>query len=881
MKLITALSVLLFATAAVAVDVPDFSFKGEEIASFGLRPSFEDVNLSISVQSEYTNYIEKESIGVADDEMTGDYEAEEPSAVYGSRATTRMAAIFVGDKAYRNFLVRKYIQKAYEPITETYPNYRKNLKTAEYQEEAALIYNMSRLELNDKEGEKGIRDVCVAGNYFKAVACDKYAQMLWERGSYEALITLAGETALPAYSFSAAVLSALQMKDYDKAQTLLDENPEQIFNHPDFNDLRAVLLYYKSNYAGVARILPYTTDNVLFVTADSLINLERFADAAPFVERAKGDDKHYLSAKLAIGLKKYNEALPALKTMASEEQLFNLLHYYASRAIPNMSQQFMSVFNFKGADKKDYPAFYMGLQNMELKNYTAAVSNFNRVNNPDTLTQQMRFYRGIALSYTDPSKAEPDIISTINYSKNPEETQAARFMLAQLYHLQGKTDEAAQLIDGCTKDYCIKLFSEIAVSQGRYNQAIAGVKDVNTDEARMIRATAYYNMKDYGRARQEANAIKIDSRELTHLKMLLLFKEGATAQATEVLKANKNYEPILYDGVAELILVGNYKLAAELLEQKQNLPPRMQLENARILAWSGKLTEARVIYRNLIKNKHFLYDALSGLVALEKKEADEIKSIRTIMTELESYGEFENKDLLLSQFASKAVRAKDNALLSNIVNEFFPDYENSNHAGEMYAARANLFYVTDRFNDCLLDIDRAAEKNPTLLKELRYMNARCLEAIDEEKALTLYRQMFADDEQYRLPSAVKIMDSSKSPEEVLTVAYSLEKDNPNLYIEGVRRFMEIAKAEDLKLHEGFIETLTDNKSVALKCAGLFGRARLLNEREQGREAARTYHEVYKTNTKDHFAKPALEAAHSIYIQLNSPDEAAKIKALMK
>jgi tetratricopeptide (TPR) repeat protein len=276
-----------------------------------------------------------------------------------------------------------------------------------------------------------------------------------------------------------------------------------------------------------------------------------------------------------------------------------------------------------------------------------------------------------------------------------------------------------------------------------------------------------------------------------------------------------------------------------------------------------------------------LYDAISGLVALEKNDADSMTAIRRAMENFPKYGEFAGKDTLLNEFAAKAARAKDNVLLSNIINAFFPDYEDSPHAGEMYAARARLFYTTGRYNECMQDIAGATAKNPELAEELRYTNAQCMEQVDMTGALDLYRGMFASDEQYKLLSAVKIMDNTDDVDEVLMVADVLKADNPQLYLEGVRRFMELAEPADLSAYEAFVLELSESEDIGLQCAGLYGLARLLNEQERGRDAASVYYQVYEADPKDHFATPALDAAYVIYVDLGMDKEAGQIKTLIR
>ncbi len=880
-------SVLLFfllaASFAWAVDLPDFSFKGEEVASFNIQPAFRDIDLSLSVPSSFTNYTEKQTIDVAADE-TDNYTAEEPSFFYRFRPTTAIASLFSGDTAYRKYFVKRFLLEDYESVAKAYPDYEEDFKTPEYKEEAYLLYAVSLWNLKDKGADGALSNACLNGKEFRNEACDKYMQILWDRGDY-AKITETGDALhrpFPAYTFSAYVLAAFKEKEFSKASKLLADNPDLVFEYADFNDLRAVSEYYKGNYGNVARLAPYCTDNITFIQADSFINLGRAKEAEQLIGKIAGQsDRRYLDAKLKIRLKMQKEAAAALKLVTVESEKMELLNYYAAVEFPRMSSSFLSEFDFKLSEYKDYPAYYEGLQHLELKRYARAAELLAKVQTPPDLVQQAKFYRGMALVYVDPSKAESDIIATMNYSRDPAQVAASRFMLAQVYYMKKQYNEAIQLLDGCSEQYCKQLRGEIDLQRGKYDTAMADVEGIDTPQAHLIRATAYYNKMEYDAARREIEGVKTSSKEFTHLKMMLAFKEGDVKGGTAILTANQSYRPILYDGVKELMLAGDYQLAEKLLEPVKNLPPDMEIVSAKLLAWSGRTKEAKALYDRLIKEKSMVYDAFSGIIALEKNSQGEMAAISSILKELPRTPEFPQKDLLLSQMASKASRAGENVILIQIINMFFPAYVDSPYAGDMYAERARLFYTTGRSQECLRDIADAVEKNSMIAPELRFIKAQCTEAVDLRDALAEYRAMFLEDDQFRLPAAVKIMDLSDKSLEVLTTAEEVRKDNPQLYVEGVRRYVEIAKPAELADNQQFVDSLLKDKSKALKCAGLFAQARMQNENGKGRDAAKTYYQVYQTDAKDHFAAPALDAAITIYTKLKMPEEAAQMDALRK
>ena len=874
---------LFFSLSATAwsVELPDFSFKGEEDASFNIRPVVREYNLSLPIPSTHTNFVNKQSISAASDEADI-YGAEEPSFFYRFRPTTAIASIFNGDKAYRNYFVKLFLRENYQGVLDAHKDYKDGFNTPEYKEETRVLNAFSLLKMGDSGADAALAESCLNGEEFRNEACDKYMEFLWEKDDYKKIVEIGDKLRrpLPVYAFSVYLLSVFKEKEFDKAADLIGANSDLIFNYQDFNDLRAAAEYYQGNYETVTKLAAYCTDNISFIQADSYINLGRIKEAESLLEKVNPQsDKHFLETKIKIRQGKLKDAAQAIKSVKDETEKLELLNYYAATEFPKMRRDFLLEFTFESPDYTDYPVYYEGLQYFELKNYSMAAELLSRVQNSPDLIQLARFYRGIALTYIDPKRAEDDIIAIMNYSADDAQVAASRFMLAQAYYMKKEYDEAMQLLDGCTEQSCSQLRGEIFLQRGRYDAAIAEVEGVDSPQARLIRATAYYNKMEYGAARGEIKESDASSNEFMHLKMMLAFKEGDVAGGGAILTANQSYRPILYDGVKELMLVGEYDRAERLITSVNDLPSDMEIVSAKLMARSGKIKEARAIFTKLTKDSSVAYDAFSGIIALEKTPQGEIGAITSVLKELPRTPEFQQKDLLLSQMASKVSRAGENVLLIQIINTFFPDYADSPYADEMYAERARLFYATGRHQECLRDIDEASGKSPLIASELRFLRAQCTEAINIQDALTEYRAMFAEDDPFRLPAAVKIMDNSDNSSEVLSIAEGLKKENPQLYIEGIRRYAETAKPNELANNQKLIDSLLNDKSKALNCAGLFAKARVQNESGKGREAAGVYYQIYRVDPQDHFAAPALDAAITIYTKLKMPQEAAQMEAL--
>ncbi|MDR2870339.1 MAG: hypothetical protein LBV04_07815 [Deferribacteraceae bacterium] len=875
-RLALILFTILSLQAFAQVDVPDFSFRGQEEAEFTIPPAFKNVDLSISVPSEYRNYVDKQTLGVAEN-SSNQYNAEEPGGIYAFRPLSSIAAAFVGEKAYRNYFVKTFINGSYDSIVLDYPDYINDFQDPVNREEVDFLYAASMVNTQAEGGMELLKNACATGNHFKAPACDRYAEILWQNGDQDGIIELGDNMERPysTYMFSTYVLAYLGKGDYDKVSALLAANPDLVFQYSDFNDLRSLTEYNKSNYPAVTKLAAYSSDRMAFINADSFINVGDYKRAAVEIDKVENpQDRNYLLAKNDLGMRRNSDAIRRVANVPSEEDRLSLLKYYVATNFGKLDDNVINAFNLHGS----YINYYKGLQAFQNGDYARATALLETVTEPEDLATQARFYRGIAKVYTDPENAEQDIVATMNNSTDPAQAAAARFMLAQLYYLKGQNTEAMQLLDGCNNNDCKQLRAEINIQNGDFAGALDNVSAIDTPQARLIRASAYYNMMDYPKAEQELSAVDSKSQEVQYLKMKMLFKNGDIAGAKAILLANRNYKPILYDGVREIMLTGDYQLATQLLENENDLPPDMQVIKAKLLAWSGRPKEAHRIYTSLLAQNQQLYDSIFGLTSLEASPQAEIRAIKDVLPRMAELPEFPQKDLLLSQYAAKAAAAKDDELLVQIINSFFPAYDTSPYAGDLYAERAKLFQSTGRPQECITDIDNAIAKNALLAEELRFMKANCTEETDMAAALRDYKTMFMEDDRYGLPAAVKIMDLSEDSTEVLDVAMQIREDNPQLFVEGIRRYMEIATAADLISNEAFVNSLNAESNTALASAGLYGKARIQNERGQARDAARTYEQIYKTDPKDHFAAPGLDAAIIIYKELRLGREAADAAA---
>ncbi|MDR2400299.1 MAG: hypothetical protein LBD73_01440, partial [Deferribacteraceae bacterium] len=483
----------------------------DAIAAFSATPVFREVELNISVPSGFTNYIERQSVTPLSDKFT-DYHSDKPSSVYSTEFTTSMASVFTGEDAYRNHIVNLFLKKRYRDILELYPAYKDKIVSEKLAEEVKLLYSVSLINLDDTEGGRILKELCLAGGFFYQAACDKYTQMHWDKREYEAITTLGRKKPFPRYTFSALVLSNLKLGRVQEAKKVLDDNPDMVFYIPDFNNMRIVTEYYNGFYMRAANLRYFATDNLSFILADSLINIGELSPSEDWIKKLNNTEEViYLNSKTAVNTKNWKKLRDGIKQLKDEQLLHSLLQYYFARTYPKPDFEILDLFSFKDSKYSSYPYYYSGLALLKQQNYSDAAFQFGKVRAPENLKADAVFYRGIALIYVNPIVAERDIITVLNTSQNEQQTAQSRYMLAQTYYLKEQDDEALQLLDGCYESYCRILTGEIHLKKALSNETLEDVKGIDNPRAALLRAAAYYNIGDIFSARREIAQMDVNS----------------------------------------------------------------------------------------------------------------------------------------------------------------------------------------------------------------------------------------------------------------------------------------------------------------------------------------------------------------------------------
>jgi tetratricopeptide (TPR) repeat protein len=849
-------------------------------ATFSAAPVFSGVELNISVPSGFTNYIERQSVTPIAEKYV-DYKTNKPSSFYSAEFTTSLASVFTGEDAYRNHIVNLFLEKKDADLKELYPKYKDKLLSEKIIEEVNLLYSVTLINLGSAEGYGILKGICLANGSFYQAACDKYTQLYWEKKDYEAIIRLGRQKPFPRYTFSALVLSNMKLGRVQEAKRLLDNNPDMIFYIPDFNDMRIIAEYYNGYYARAANLRHFGTDNLSFILSDSLINIGELAQAGEWVKKvAKKDEKLYLNSKIAVSTKNWKNLKEGVKQLKEETLLHALLQYYFAKTYPNPDFEILDLFSFKESKYASYPYYYSGLALLKQQNYADAAFQFGKVRAPENLKADAIFYRGISLIYVNPKVAESDIITVLNTSQNEQQTAQSRYMLAQTYYLKEQDDEALQLLDGCYETYCRILTGEIHLKKALSDETLEDVQGIENSRAALLRAAAYYNIGNISASRQELALVESSSNEVLHLKLLLSIKEKDLSAAREIILKNRSYKPILFDGIKAFYDAGDYKTAETIVDGKTDLPPEVELIYAHVLAKLGQPDKAKIIYEHLLSQNGMVYGALDGLLNIQSKNK-RVNYALGILEALPNYGDFPDKDKLLVSIAQTAIEGKDNILLTRAINAFFPEYESYESAGDMFAARANLFFITGRFEECLNDIKSATAKNASLKNSLYELSINCGEKVKPSSVAEHYMKIFNDRKKGWEEAGRKVVEYSENAADILKVTLEVKESDEPLYTRGLRKYALTAGKKDLDRDKAIIDLLCEDMKKRYRCAGRFARARSFELEGKLKEAAKVYEEVYEVDPRDELTMPALRAALRLYEKLNMNKSAERVKKRIK
>ncbi len=848
------------------ISVPDYSFTGKEITGFKVQPSYTSVNFNFKLPSKMDVYIQeiKSEFTVSDKQ---DYSAKEPSMIYSNQVGTSLSSIFVGAKAYRNNIVKMFLQDKFIDVVASYEKYKEKLENTDFFNETTLLYGLSLYKTGSHiQSYNVLKSLAVSDNPYTEIAQDTLFHKLYELNKTDLLEELANE--VKSYSAFSLAIWLRYLNDNNKYEEIikhLDNNADFEKTYPEFINLRVSSLYFLNNYQLVASFEPMMKDKpTYYLTIDSMIMIGKVDEAIKILSSLEDSEiKKILLTKADIAKNDFKSASDKLKFINNDKELLALLFYTVTNKFDKITPDFLLNFHFKSKQNNDYINFYRGLKYLSDKKYVDALKSFSLVIFNKSMVVDSYFYQGMASIYIDTSRAAWNYRKYIDNGTDSEKIMLSKFMLAQINYLNNNLDDALMLIDDCNQEYCYRLKGDIYIAKGMDKEALDVTGNLKDDRARLIKANAYYNSSEYSKALGELVKIKNKSPDSEYLLMMSLFKNKRYDDAIKILEKNKKDPRIFGAGIDQLILAGYTKKALAYIDTMKDLPPDYQVERAKLLQAEKKYKEAEKVYNNLLKNNEKIYESMSGLFQISQINGNTKDFIAKSADFIEKSKDFENKDLLLSQFATYAMDLKEPNLAIRYVNYFIDNYKKSPYLSDVYMTRARLFKFTQRYENCVSDADSIISLGKDN-GEAMFIKAECLEYINKNKAVEIYKTMAVDNGRFNQPALGRLIILSDNPDEILSSAIKMKDISPDIYKKGIIRFLEIIDTPSFETHKQSIFELThsgysDISSVALWRIGMY-----YAEKKDYEKSAQSFLKGYYLFPKEEYAVKNLKGARWTY-----------------
>ncbi len=850
------------------ISVPNYSFTGREITGFTVKPGYTSVDFDFKPPSKMDVYLQdRKSEFNASDSDRRDYSADEPGFMYSGSVSTSVSSLFVGDRAYRNNIVKMFLNGGYIDVISSYNKYAEKLKESEYRDEVALLYGLSLYETgSQRQAFDVLANLAKGGGPYGDVAQDSLFRKLSDLKRWDVMETAAsGISSFSPYSLALWLKYLNDTDRYEDIIKVLDNNAGFEKQYPEFTNLRVSALYFLKDYKSAASFEPVMKGAASHpLTLDAMIMTGEAAKAAPIAAGLPDSEvKSVLRAKADIALDRFKAASAEIKSVKDDKEKLALLFYAVTNKFDKVSPEFLSGFSFADKQYNDYVNFYLGLKYMSSGDYGKALNRFSLVAFNKELVRESYFYRGMAAVRVDTSRAEWNFMRYVGAGSDKERVMLSKFMLSQIYFMKGRYDDALMLVDDCSADYCRRLKADVFLSKGMYKRSLEEAAGLKDDRARLIRAGDYYNLTDYKSALGELVKIKEPGPDSEYLLMMSLFKNKRYDDAVEILEKNKNDGRILSSGVEQLMLAGYGKKALAYIETMKNLPPEYQAERAKLLQSEGRNDEAEKIYRELLASGTNIYDSLQGLLQIAQIKGDTKKFISDSAAYLEKSGPFDKKDMFASQFAGYAMDMNEPNLAIKYVNYFMDNFRDSPYLADVYRTRARLFKFTGRYENCVSDAESAVKLGGDT-GSAEFIKAECMENVDKNKAVELYRAMAVDNGRFYQPASGRLAVLSDDPDEVLLASERMKGVSPEIYKSGIIRFLEISDASSFIKHKESVYRLASDGPDDVRAAAVWRIGRDYSERDMHEEAARQYLKGYYLFPKEPYAVKNLEGAKASY-----------------
>jgi len=865
--------ILLFFVTRVtysAIDVPNFSFVGKEIANFSVKPTFTNIKIKFKGVSKFSSYIQNIKVKI-NEPIKEEYKSDEPGSIYSSKFGTGLSAIFVGEKAYRNFLVKKYLEKDYISVLENYKKYYEKIKTKEIKDEVRLIYAFSLFEAGfKKDAYNELDEIIKSQNIFKNVAIDFYFNILKDVNKQK-IISIFNEldkkTPFSVYVYLNTLFSSRQ---YGKVvQYVLDKNVDYDFA----NDFYIISLYFLGKYDEILKT-EYYSETVAPFLVDVLIEKEQVEKVNEILNNLQdGYIKEFFKVKIAALNGTFSPS--SLQSLKDIDKL-SVLMFYLSRYFPDVDSKAIDEIYFSDYKLNDYKNFYLGLYYYIKNSYKKAILYFDKIIFNDKLYKESLFYKGICYVYIDLNQAESFLTQYLNKSLDDQKIDIARFVVAQIRILHNNYNDAFLLVADCDSNLCKRIKAEVFYHLKKYNNLLKLTEGIKDDRVYFLRAASFYNLKEYSKALDEVEKIKFKERDVDFLRMLIYFKKDKIMKAKAVLNNHLSDIDFLKEGVKYLFLAGKYDDVINYVDKSSINNDYLLLLKAKSLYSLKRYKSAEQIFNALLDKGVYLFDTIYGIINI-KKSLGEKNFVNSIVNLISKY-DFKDKDFIILQLAKISFENNEKENYIKLINYFFKKYPNSKYASEMLILRANFYMRNNMYEKCVIDADVAYKKSKSA--EALFVKAQCLKELDPKKAYFIFKDLLVNKEGYEYLSRKEIIALSDNSSEILENALYFKDKDFNIYYKGLEKFLQKKETIGDESYQYIMELLESGDKNFIP-AGLFYKGVYLFNKGDFLYALKHFMKIYYLFKESVYTDRALKYARDCYLKMDKKVEAEKIEKILK
>ncbi len=867
-----------------SVVIPDQSFKGEELKGFRVQPSFSSVDYNVDVPNMMDTYIRKSKIEFNVGDNTN-YDSDEPGFMYSGSFKTSVSSLFVGELAYRNNIVKSYLNKNHIEVTNSYEKYKEKLDKSVYSDESKLLYGLSLYNTSShSKAFKILSELSAKEGLFKDTAMDSFFQIA-DNSNKLSVIENSGRKIdkFTPYSLSKWLKFLSSKGEYKEMSSLVDKHVDYTRKYPKFNEMKAFALYNQKRYSDVIQmgsLLESTNSYILIV--DSQIMTGNIPEAKKYIGRITDENsKNFLEIKILIAENKYDEVIKRIHEIKTDDEKLSILSYLVSNNFEAVPIELISSFKFKNKRFNDYTNFFTGIKYLMNNDNYEAIRSFSLLTFDKELLQMSYFYQGIATATLDPNRAKFILNKYITTSKDQEKIGISKYILAQIEFLNGNSDGALKLIAGCDTGYCKVLRGDVYLSAQDYHQAIISVKGVKDDNAALIRAAAYYNLQDYKKAITEIESMAKQSDDSKYILVSSHFKLNNNEDALNIVKNSGSSDSILSLTAMELILAGDSENALKVIDKIAKPTPEILAEKAKLLASKGMYLESRKIYEDLIDSKELLYRSYDGLYQIALIDNDTDYFYKSAYDTLSKGEPFDKEDKLLLDMSKSLLDAGKINTAKQYSDLFNKKYPTTGYRYDALLVRARIASSDNRYLDCLENLDNAKAEIGKDNDDLLFVRAECLESSKRNESLDLYKGLAVNKNRYHQLSTRKIVQLSTNANEILDYSQRIKPYSFDIYKEGMTRFMAISNEKEYQRNIDLIKYLSNTATDDIRLVATKRIARSSYEARNYEQAAYSYMKAYYLFATDKDKLEILSGAKDSFDALNKKEESEKILLMMK